>query len=238
MKKVAEISKDKLDDGLEAVSKTLGEHLSTTLDADKLTALKEGVKETIKSGINGTKDDLAVALKYKIDDAYKIVRLAVGAIHEKGRNQAERLLVGKRDYSFSYGQEKNGLTICSDESVFISSFVDLTDYDITTVRKVANYLNKISDLNTLKVLFGLFSLHTKCRERSSFSIEEIIEITKLDDNNVNKALNNIDIVFDRDEYNKTGCEKYSLGHLDQVQLLVAMLIPALEKYNGHIKDLN
>lgn len=174
----------------------------------------------------------------KIDDAYKIARLAVGAIHEKGRNQAERLLVGKRDYSFSYGQEKNGLTICSDESVFISSFVDLTDYDITTVRKVANYLNKISDLNTLKVLFGLFSLHTKCRDRSSFSIEEIIEITKLDDNYVNKALNNIDIVFDRDEYNKTGCEKYSLGHLDQVPLLVAMLIPALEKYNGHIKDLN
>lgn len=64
----------------------------------------------------------------KIDDAYKIARLAVGEIHEKGRNQAERLLVGKRDYSFSYGQEKNGLTICSDESVFISSFVDLRIY--------------------------------------------------------------------------------------------------------------
>ena len=71
----------------------------------------------------------------KIDDAYKIARLAVASIHEKERNQAERLLVGKRDYSLSYGQEKVGLTICSDESVFISSFVDLRDYDINLEEK-------------------------------------------------------------------------------------------------------
>ena len=90
----------------------------------------------------------------KIDDAYKIARLAIASIHDKERKQAERLLVGKRDYSLAYGQEKTGLTICSDESVFISSFVDIRDYDITTIRKVANYLNKISDLNTLKVIFS------------------------------------------------------------------------------------
>lgn len=172
----------------------------------------------------------------KVDDAYKIARLAIAAIHEPGRKQAERLLVGKRDYSLSYGQDKKGITICSDGSIFISSFVDLTDYDITTIRKVSNYVNRISDLNTLKVMFGLFNLYVKNSDVNSFSLEEISNVTKLDENNINKALNNLDVVFDREEYNNTGIEKYSLTHLDQVPLLIAMLIPALDKYNGHIKD--
>ena len=174
----------------------------------------------------------------KIDDAYKIARLAVSCIHEKERTQAENLLVGKRDYSLSYGQEKSGITICSDESVFISSFVDLRDYDITTIRRVANYLNKISDLNSLKVIFGLFNLHVKNQELDSFSIQEIVEETKLDEEHVNKVLNNIDVIFDRNEFNKTGIEKYTLAHLDQVPLLVTLLIPSIDKYNYNIKDIN
>lgn len=174
----------------------------------------------------------------KIDDAYKIARLAVASIHDKERKQAERLLVGKRDYSLAYGQEKIGLTICSDESVFISSFVDLREYDITTIRKVANYLNKISDLNTLKVIFGLFNLHIKNKDVNSFSINEIIEETNLDEYTVNKVLNNIDVVFDREEYNKSGIEKYTLSHLDQVPLLITMLVPSLDKYNYNINDVN
>lgn len=174
----------------------------------------------------------------KIDDAYKIARLAVSCIHEKERTQAENLLVGKRDYSLSYGQEKSGITICSDESVFISSFVDLRDYDITTIRRVANYLNKISDLNSLKVIFGLFNLHVKNQELDSFSIQEIVEETKLDEEHVNKVLNNIDVIFDRNEFNKTGIEKYTLAHLDQVPLLVTLLVPSIDKYNYNIKDIN
>ena len=174
----------------------------------------------------------------KIDDAYKIARLAIASIHSKERKQVERLLAGKRDYSLAFGQEKNGITICSDESVFISSFVDLRDYDITTIRKVANYLNKISDLNTLKVIFGLFNLHVRKREENSFSIDEIMEETKLDNTSVNKVLNNIDVVFDREEFNKTGAEKYALAHLDQVPLLITLLVPTIEKYNYNIKELN
>ena len=174
----------------------------------------------------------------KIDDAYKIARLAVSSINDKERKQAERLLIGKRDYSLAYGQEKTGLTICSDESVFISSFVDLRDYDITTIRKVANYLNKISDLNTLKVIFGLFNLHVKNKEVYSFSIDEIMEETKLDNTCVNKVLNNIDVVFDREEFDKTGVEKYTLAHLDQVPLLITLLVPSIDKYNYNIKDVD
>ena len=73
---------------------------------------------------------------------------------------------------------------------------------------------------------------------SSFSIKEIIEETKLDDYAVNKVLNNIDVVFDREEYNKSGIEKYTLSHLDQVPLLITMLVPSLDKYNDNIKDVD
>lgn len=174
----------------------------------------------------------------KIDDAYKIARLAIASIHEKERNQAERLLTGKRDYSLTYGQDKNGVTICSDESIFISSFVDLRDYDVTTIRKVSSYLNKISNFNTLKVLFALFSLQVNNKERDSFSAKEIMEVSNLDDTHIYKALNNLDVVFDKDEFTKTGTEQYSLSHFDQVPLLITMLIPALDKYDSSIKDMN
>lgn len=88
------------------------------------------------------------------------------------------------------------LTICSYKSVFISSFVNLRDYDITIIRKVSNYLNKISDLNTLKVIFCLFSLHIKNKDIDSFSNDEIMKETKLEGTCINKGLNNIDVVFD------------------------------------------
>ena len=174
----------------------------------------------------------------KIDDAYKISRLAIASVFEKGKKEAERLLVGKRDNSLSYGQDENGVTICSDQSVFIASFDELRDYDITTIRKISNYLSRISDLNTLKVMFALFNLSVNSKEVYSFSISEIVNETKLEETLVNKALNNLDIVFDKEEYNKTGIEKYSLAHLDQVPLLITMLIPVLDKYNFNITDVN
>lgn len=65
-----------------------------------------------------------------------------------------------------------------------------------------------------------------------------MEETKLDYYNVNKVLNNIDVVFDREGFNKTEIEKYTLSHLDQVPLLITMLIPSLDKYNDNIKDVD
>lgn len=54
------------------------------------------------------------------------------------------------------------------------------------------------DLKTLKVIFVLFNLHVKNKNVNSFSIKEIMEGTKLYDYAVNKVLNNIDVVFDRE----------------------------------------
>ncbi len=88
------------------------------------------------------------------------------------------------------------------------------------------------------MIFGLFNLHVKNQELDSFSIQEIVEETKLDEEHVNKVLNNIDVVFDRNEFNKTGIEKYTLAHLDQVPLLVTLLVPSIDKYNYNIKDIN
>lgn len=192
-----------------------------------------------KSSINSIYIDVKSLIESsnnKIDDAYRIARLAVSSIHKQERNQAERLLVAKRDYSLAYGQDADGLTICSDQSVFISSFCDLRKYDITTIRKVANYLSKISDLNTLKVLFGLFNLHVNNKNVDYFSIQEIEDETKLEISKINKAFNNLDVVFDKDTYNETGVEKYSLEHYDQVPLLIALIIPVLDKYNMNLKD--
>ena len=172
----------------------------------------------------------------KIDDAYKIARLAVSSINDKEKNQAERLLLGKRDYSLTYSQSLDGVTICSDQSVFISSFNDLRDYDITTIRKIANYLNKLSDLNTLKLIFALFDLHINNKNVNSFSIKEIEDKSKLDEVQINKALNNIDVVFDKESFEMNGVEKYSLAHTDQVPLLITMLISVLENYNSQLKD--
>lgn len=83
IKQAQAVGSDNLKGGLEAVSKTLSEHLGKTLDSEKLKALTEGVKSTIENGINGSKDDLAVALKDKVDDAYNLLGKKVTEI-EKG----------------------------------------------------------------------------------------------------------------------------------------------------------
>ena len=107
----------------------------------------------------------------KVDDVYKIARLAISSMHKQEKNQAERLLVGKRDYSLSY------------------------------------------------------------------TIDEIADNCKLNEDIINKALINLDIIFDKEEYNKTGVEKFSLAHLDQVPILITMLIPVLQEYDFNIVDI-
>ena len=56
----------------------------------------------------------------------------------------------------------------------------------------------------------------------------------MEETQINTALNNIDAIFDKEEFNKTGIERYKLFHLDQVPLLITMLTPSLDKYNFQI----
>ena len=69
----------------------------------------------------------------------------------------------------------------------------------------------------------------------SWTLEEISNYTKLDEDVVMKALDNLDAYFDEECYEKTKVEKYSLAHIDQVPLLVTMLIPTLNNFEYNIK---
>ena len=86
-------------------------------------------------------------------------------------------------------------------------------------------------------MFALFDLRMKNKSTFSFTIEEISDSCKLNEDLINKALINLDIVFDKEEYNKTGIERYSLAHLDQVPILITMLIPVLQEYDFNIVDI-
>ena len=86
-------------------------------------------------------------------------------------------------------------------------------------------------------MFALFDLRIKNENIYSFTIDEIADNCKLNEDIINKALINLDIVFDKEEYNKTGVEKFSLAHLDQVPILITMLIPVLQEYDFNIVDI-
>ena len=172
------------------------------------------------------------------DVTYKISRLAAscGTPSKFEVEEAKKIISGKTSHNLTYGQGDGGVRICGDKSVFVCSFKDLRDYDITTIRKVSKYLNKLNDFNTLKVLFALFSLKIEGSITESYTVEEIANKAKLNVDEVQNAFNNLDVYFDREEYKKTGLEKYSLEHIDQVPLLITLLIPTLDKYNNQIVD--
>ena len=172
----------------------------------------------------------------KPDWAYRLARLSASTLWKQQQLEVEKLITGKKTINLSYGQGDGGVSICGDNTIFLASFKDFPRYDISTIRKVSKYLNKISDLNTLKVLFGVFNLTLDTSIRKSFTINEIKDYTKLDEDIINKAFNNLDIYFDKENYKNTGEELYSLEHIDQVPILVTMLIPALIHYDNQLMD--
>lgn len=173
-----------------------------------------------------------------IEASYRIARLAAATMtpSEFEVKEAKKIIQGKPSYNLTFGQGDDGVRICGDQSVFVCSFKDLRSYDITTIRKVSKYLSKISNFNTLRVLFALFDLMFNDSIKHSYSIDEIINKCNLSIEEVHKAFNNLDIYFDREEYEKTGIEKYSLEHYDQVPLLITLLVPTLDKYNSQLID--
>lgn len=184
------------------------------------------VKDYVKSSSN------------PFDAIYRIARLAASTISQSEfeTKEAQKILSGKYGYNLTYGQGDEGVLICGDQSVFICNFKQLRDYDLTTIRKVSKYLDQMSDIHTLKVLFGLFHLMKKDTLVHSYTLEEIMDTCKLSAEEIHKAFHHLDIYFDEEAYKKTGIEKYSLEHVDQVPLLITLLIPALGKFNNQLVD--
>ncbi len=171
----------------------------------------------------------------KPDYAYRLSRLAATTLWNQQKAEVDKLLTGQKTNNLSYGQGDGGISICGENTLFISSFKNFPKYELPTIKKVHKYLNKISDINTLKVMFGLFNMMLEDTIEKSWTLKEISEYTKLDIDVVMKALDNLDAYFDEDCYEKTKIEKYSLAHVDQVPMLVTMLIPVLDSYGINIK---
>lgn len=171
----------------------------------------------------------------KPDYAYRLSRLAATTLWKQQQAEVDNLLTGKKTNSLSYGQGDGGVSICGENTLFISSFKDFPIYELPTIKKVHKYLNKISDINTLKVMFGLFNMMLEDTITKSWTLEEISNYTKLDVDIVMKALDNLDAYFDEECYGKTKEERYSLKHIDQVPMLVTMLIPVLDDFGLNIK---
>ncbi len=173
---------------------------------------------------------------FKPDWAYRLARLSATTLWSQQQDEVDKLLTGKKTFNLSYIQRDGGVSICGDNTLFLASFKDFRRYDISTIRKVSKYLNKLANLNTLKVLFGLFNMTLDSTIKKTFTIKEIKDYTNLDEGIINKAFNDLDIYFDKEHYEKTGEEKYSLEHIDQVPILVTMLIPSLGHYDNQLMD--
>lgn len=171
----------------------------------------------------------------KPDYAYRLSRLAATTLWNRQHAEVDNLIKGKKTNSLSYGQGDGGVSIFGENTVFISSFKEFPKYELPTIKKIHKYLNKISDINTLKVMFGLFNMMLEDSINKSWTLEEISNYTKLNEDVVMKALDNLDAYFDEDCYNETKVEKYSLAHIDQVPLFVTMLIPVLSNFEYNIK---
>ena len=179
--------------------------------------------------------DSAEGAYSKPDYAYRLSRLAATTLWKQQQSEVDKLLIGKKTNNLSYGQGDGGVSICGENTLFISSFKDFPKYELPTIKKVHKNLNKISDINTLKVMFGLFNMMLENTITKSFTLEEISDYTKLDIDVIMKALDNLDAYFDIESYEKDKVEKYSLAHIDQVPILVTMLIPVFDDYGLTLK---
>lgn len=159
------------------------------------------------------------------DYAYRLAKLAVTTLWPHQEQEDGKLILGRKPNNSSYGQNNGGISICVENSLFISTFKEFPRYDYITVKKIHKYLNKISDINTLKVLFCLFNLTLDNPLNNSWTIKDISSYTNLDENSVIIALNNLDIFIDIDFLQQEKIEKYSLSYMALVPILVTMLVP-------------
>lgn len=163
----------------------------------------------------------------KQDISYRLAKLAATLVWQKEQDVANKIISGKMPKSLSYGQRHNGLSVNYTNTLFIANFKNWPSYDVTTVRKVYKYLNKLSNFNTLKVLFALFDLMIESGMSKSWSAIEIAKKAKVDEDDVFKAFNYLDIYFDKEAYEKDNIETYSLSHYEQVPMLVTLLVPLI-----------
>ena len=118
-------------------------------------------------------------------------------------------------------QNNGGTVVQGFNSIFISSFKEYPTITSNSIRIVKKYLNQINDLNTLKLLFGLFEMSKGDFFKNSFTIKEITEKVGITEEEVLISFDNLDVNISKNNY---GIETYSLELLHLVPMLITLLI--------------
>lgn len=166
--------------------------------------------------------DDAKTIEEKHELAYKFALLATTCPNKEESESAERVAIGKPYTNLSIAQNDGGIMCKGDNTVFISSFKDFPEYGLNTIRKIHKYLSSINKMNTLEVLFGLFKMTLENGMKKSFTMDEIVTYTGIEENKVWLAFNDLDISV---KYREDGTQEWYLSCINEVPMLINLLIP-------------
>ncbi len=173
--------------------------------------------------------DEAKTIPEKQELAYKLALLATTCQNNRESEYAAKVVKGKKYLNISMFQNDGGITVKGNNTVFISSFKDFPKYDLNTIRKVHKYLSSINKITTLEVLFGMFKMALEKGIRKSFTIQEIVDYTGIEENKVWAAFNDLDISV---SYLKDGTETWHLACVNEVPVLMNLLIPYIMDFHS------
>ncbi len=157
-----------------------------------------------------------------IDAIYRITRLTGACTSKHESDTIDKLLDGKHTNNASmlqtYGKEYGGVLAHDINSMFVSSFKNYGEIKISQLREIYRTLNRYTDIKVLKVLNTMFEHSNETFIHDGITIKAIMEKTNLTEDEVYKAMNNLDVKLNSD----TKEEKWFLTHVDTLPLLVLL----------------
>ena len=157
----------------------------------------------------------------KMSLIYQIAMLSSTCIADQEKKSVNDILEGKKYRNKAISQCHSGLIMKGDNSLFISSFKDYPKFDINVIRKVHRYLTSINKMNTLRVLFALHNLMTENGMTKYFTMNELVEKTGINENDIWLAFNDLNIelsILDNGE------QAWQLQTFNDVPLLVTLIL--------------
>ena len=165
----------------------------------------------------------------KYDLIYRIALLTISLIDKHDGNIVNNILSNKTVNSLSMSQGDGGFICQGHNTIMISSFRDFPSYDNNTIRKLHKYLTSINKVNTLKVLFAMFSLEVSDGLKKWYTMDELVSKTGISENDIWLAFNDLNISV---EYNDDNKEMWSLSCINEVPTLINLLIIQMMNINN------
>lgn len=157
----------------------------------------------------------------KVSLIYQIAMLASTCNADQEKKSVNDILEGKKYRNKAISQCHSGLIMKGDNSLFISSFKDYPKFDINVIRKVHRYLTSINKMNTLRVLFALHNLMIENGMTKYFTMNELVEKTGINENEIWLAFNDLNIELSILE---NGEQAWQLQTFNEVPLLVTLIL--------------